>query len=155
MWPFNKNQKDEIACQNIITDYLLVLPASGDWDDDEILNSLECEGHDKRLSWFVITLIPTIIACEYLKPQGFNLSVYFYLADNFDAIKNAKRIQFDDFPACRAIKQSQQRILAHPNIMSVIESSAIFDVINQALNKGSIPEDLHFTGVLLVKPDWM
>ena len=79
MWPFTKKHKDEIACQHIITDYLLILPGSGDWDDDEIQNKLESKGHDKRLSWFVIALIPSILAHEYLKQQGVNCLDYFCL----------------------------------------------------------------------------
>jgi hypothetical protein len=156
MWPFNKKHKDEIACQNIITDYLLILPASGDWDDYEIQNILESKGHDKRLSWYVISLIPSFVAREYLKQQGISSwPNYFCMADGERSIRNPKQIQFDDFPACRAIMQSQQRILAHPNHMRIIESSAEFNVVAKALKNGSKTENLRFTGVLLIKPSWM
>ncbi len=61
MWPFNKKRNaDEKACLKIIADYLLILPASGHWDDDELEASLVSKGHDKQLSWYVVGLIPII-----------------------------------------------------------------------------------------------
>ncbi len=160
MWPFNKKHNadnkniqvdaDEIACLKIIADYLLLLPASGFWDDCELLDTLGSKGHDKLLSWYVIGLLPIIAGREIINHFEVTCTNSLQLVD--DDGKLPQIIQFNDFPAYRAIMQSRQRIFAHPNIRNIMVWGAEVHCINDALNDGAELKGAVLSDVVLICP---
>jgi hypothetical protein len=151
MWPFHKKQRvdEENVCLNIIADYLLLLPVSGEWEENELLNALVTRGHDKILSGYVIRMIPILTAREIMKDMGITFTKSVGLLDDYR--KPAKKIQFNDFPVYRAIMRSWQQINKHPNIRNIMLDSSELDAVNKALNAGSNPKNLRVGDVILIR----
>jgi hypothetical protein len=150
MWPFNKkHNEDEKACLNIISDFLAILPASGDYDDNEIEDILISKGHDKRLSRYVVVMLPVIAGREIVDQLGIKeYQNSFFLVNHGKVSK--KVIQFHDFPACIAIMQSRQQILAHPNIQNIMLHSEEIILINKGLDQGMKYKEMRIAPVFVV-----
>jgi hypothetical protein len=141
-----------LASQNIIADYLLILPKSGQWEDQDLLEKLEAKGHERVLSWYVIGMIPLIAGRELLKDKHITFQYSVDLCD--DDGKPTQSIEFKNFPVYLAIIKSWHEIITHPNIKNIMihsaEVQAVYGLIK--LNDNLKPGDSVLTEPLLSKP---
>ncbi|MCG9889797.1 MAG: hypothetical protein MH252_01825 [Thermosynechococcaceae cyanobacterium MS004] len=153
MWPLTtlkSADNDEILCDKIIADYLMILPDSGQWEDTEILEKLVRQGHSKILSWYVIGLIPIIAGRELMDGMGITFSNSVVLYD--DEGKPTSCIKFKDFSVYQAIQKSWNQIRQHPNIKNLMMCGAEFHCVNTMLNNGSNSRNLVLVEPGLLRP---
>ena len=119
-------------------------------DDEQIFYSLKQKGWDEITCSKIIAFVPIAFCRLLLHSSGVSFSEYYIIMQSDTKVKQKKRLDSEPFfKIAFNIAILKSKACDQNYFMSVATRSSEFNVVNSALNRGSILEDLILTPLVV------